>query len=318
MDQTIKTALPVGAVFRKETLLNGVPGHVDCVEVGGHVLAVSNGPVRIASLEDEWYADLDDPEGVVAGLRAHREVRADIFTFCQRLPDAQPRYAYLREWEDIAALPVSTYDHWWNKQIKSRVRNQIRKAEKEGLVVRETPYDDEFVRGMTAIFNESPVRQGRRFWHYGKDFDTVKRQFSRFAFREYMVGAYFEGEMVGFMMLGNAGRFGLTGQVLSSLNHRDKAPNNSLIAKAVEICAARGLPHLVYFYWTEDSLAEFKRRCGFEKVSLPRYYVPLTWRGELAMRTRAHHGIRGMIPQRFRPILKRVRGRIVTFAGRWA
>ena len=59
-------------------------------------------------------------------------------------------------------------------QIKSRVRNQIRKAEKEGLVVKEVPYDDDFVRGMTAIFNESPVRQGRPFWHYGKSFETVK------------------------------------------------------------------------------------------------------------------------------------------------
>ena len=157
-------------------------------------------------------------------------------------------------------------------------------------------YDDEFVRGMTAIFNESPVRQGRRFWHYGKDFETVKHQFSRFIFREYMVGAYFEGEMVGFMMLGNAGRFGLTGQIISSLKHRDKTPNNAMVAKAVEICAARGLPHLVYYYWTEDSLAEFKRRCGFEKTSVPRYYVPLTWRGELALRLGAHRGLRAMVP----------------------
>jgi len=30
---------------------------------------------------------------------------------------------------------------------------------------------------MTAIFNESPTRQGRKFWHYGKDFATVKKQF---------------------------------------------------------------------------------------------------------------------------------------------
>ena len=67
------------------------------------------------------------------------------------------------ECEDIAVLPVKSYDHWCEQQIKSRVRNQIRKAEKEGVTVRETGYDDDFVRGMAAIFNEAPVRQGRRF-----------------------------------------------------------------------------------------------------------------------------------------------------------
>src|SRR5262245_20717674 len=99
-------------------------------------------------------------------------------------------------------MPIGSYEAWWSRQIKSRVRNQIRKAEKEGLVVRECPYDDEFVRGMTAIFNESPVRQGRRFWHYGKDFATVKEQFSRFVYREDMIGAYLGDELIGVMMLG--------------------------------------------------------------------------------------------------------------------
>ena len=145
------------------------------------------------------------------------------------------------EWEQIALLPIQSYDHWWNHQIKSRVRNQIRKSEKEGVTVRETDYDDDFVRGMTAIFNESPVRQGRKFWHYGKDFETVKRQFSRYIHREVMIGAYYKDEMIGLMMLGDAGRFGLTGQIISSLKHRDKSPNNALIAKAVEVCAKRKL-----------------------------------------------------------------------------
>ena len=45
---------------------------------------------------------------------------------------------------------------------------------------------------------------------------------------------------MGFMMLANAGRFGITGQIIASLKHRDKSPNNALIAKAVELCAAAG------------------------------------------------------------------------------
>jgi hypothetical protein len=231
------------------------------------------------------------------------------------MPDVTPSYPYHREQEEIAVLPITTYDHWWKQQIKSRVRNQIRKAEKEGVVVKETSYDDDFVRGMTAIFNESPIRQGRRFWHYGKDFETIKRQFSRYVFRERMIGAYYQGEMIGFMMLGDAGGFALTGQIISSLKHRDKSPNNALIAKAVEVCASRGLGYLIYLFWSDDSLAEFKRRCGFEKVNVPRYYVPLSWRGALALKAGAHRGWKAMLPKGLKTSLKRVRGILYAHRG---
>src|SRR5262249_37200537 len=148
------------------------------------------------------------------------------------------------------ALPITSFDHWWNKQIKSRTRNLIRKTEKSGVEVREAIFDDEFARGMTDIFNETPVRQGRRFWHYGKDFETVKRQFSRYLFREHLIGAYYRGELIGFVMLANAGRYALTGQIISKIQHRDKSTNNALIAKAVEVCEQKQLPYLVYLYWS--------------------------------------------------------------------
>jgi hypothetical protein len=122
-----------------------------------------------------------------------------------------------------------------------------------------------------------------------------------------MISAYLDGEMVGFMMLANAGRFALVGQLISSLKHRDKSLNNALMAKAVEICASQGLPYLIYLFWSDDSLAEFKRRCGFERVQVPRYYVPLTWKGTLAPKLGAHRGWRSMIPASLRPQLKRLR-----------
>jgi hypothetical protein len=34
---------------------------------------------------------------------------------------------------------------------------------------------DAFVEGMWSIFNETPIRQGKRFWHYGKDVPTLKK-----------------------------------------------------------------------------------------------------------------------------------------------
>jgi hypothetical protein len=293
--------------FRKPTLVHGQPASIECVRIAEQTYAISKGPLAIARLEDEWYEDVHDPAAVVEFLNGNRDVKADLFTFWQRLPDLTPRYSFHQEWDHIAALPSSNYGEWFSHRIKSRVRTSIRKAEKEGLVVKETVFDDAFVRGMTAVFNESPIRQGARFWHYGKDFDTVKQQFSRFVQREHMIGAYYQDEMIGFVMLGNAGRFGVTGQILSSIKHRDKATNAALIAKAVEVCEQRGLNHLVYLNWTEGSLTEFKRRCGFEPTPVPRYFVPLTLKGRLALSAGLHRGWRTLVPQPMKDSLKRLR-----------
>jgi len=301
------TRFSVGQLFTKDTLKSGKPAQIKCIEIGGQIFSIKRGLLNVCNLEDEWYEDLNEPQKVIAALQRRLEFRPDLFTFWQRMPDVKPRYPYYHEWEDIAVLRVRTYDNWWKHQIKPRVRNLIRKSWKKGVVVRETDYDDDFVRGMTAIFNEAPIRQGRRFWHYGKDFETVKKQFSRYIFREYMIGAYYQEEMIGFIMLGDAGRFGITGQIISSLKHRDKAPNNSLIAKAVEVCASRKLDYLIYLFWGDDSLSEFKRRCGFQKVRIPRYYVPLSLRGELALKYGIHHGLKEMLPKRIKMPLKNLR-----------
>jgi hypothetical protein len=305
----------VGQVFEKETLVKGRAATIRCVSLGEQVFTIDPGLVSVIHLEDEWFEDLHDPERVLQLIRAVPGARADLLSFWQRMPDVTRRFPYHVEFEEIAVLPIESYDKWWKSQIKSRVRNQVRKSEKDGVVVKEVPYDDAFVRGMTEIFNEAPVRQGRKFWHYGKDFETIKHQFSRYVHREYMIGAYLGDRMIGFMMLGNAGHFALTGQIISSLEDRDKSPNNALIAKAVEICAQRGLPYLIYLFWSDDTLAEFKRRCGFERVVVPRYYVPLSRKGELALRWGMHLGWKAMMPQGLKRSLKRVRGSWYGFRG---
>ena len=296
------------SVYTKVELVSGQLNELQCVDILGQTHVIDRGAVNIVGLEDYWYEDQCDPDLVIQELKSNPHIKADIFTFWQRLPELTPKHtSFHTEFEQLAVLPITTYQHWFDNQIKSRVRSLIRKSEKEGITVRETQYDDDFVRGLTAIFNEAPIRQGRKFWHYGKNFDTVKSQFSRYVHREHMIGAYFEGEMIGLIMLGNAGSFGLTGQIISSLKHRDKSPNNALIAKAVQVCERLKLPNLCYLYWSEDSLAEFKRRCGFEKTAAPRYYVPLTAKGRLALKCGLHRGWKQLIPARVKIPLKQLR-----------
>jgi hypothetical protein len=279
------------------------------IRIDDHFYSVSGRLLRIARIEEEWYKDLRDPAAVI-GILSNRRIKPDIFTFWQRIPYTERQYEYFSEPESLAVLPVTSYDNWWNKQVKAATRNMIRKSQKLGVETRETIFDDDFVRGMVEIFNEVPVRQGFRFWHYGKSFETVKSEFSRFLFREDLIGAYFEGELIGFAMVANAGRYGVITQFISMLKHRDKATNNALMAKAVQTCERRGLPYLVYTTWRETSLVDFKKHSGFQEMILPRYYVPLTPKGRIAIALGLHHTVNGwktMIPGFLKEPLKQLR-----------
>ena len=308
LETTASNPPDAAEVYVKETEVNGKTVSFECTKINGQTYCVTRGLLRVMGLEDDWYEDVTEPASVIAGLN-ESDTGADIFTFWQRLPDVEPKYHYHTEWQSVAVLPIKTFDYWWKTQIKDKTRNMVRKAKKAGIEVREASYDDAFVQGMTDIFNETPKRQGRRFWHYGKDFETVKQQFSRFLFREELIGAYYGGELVGFAMLANARQYGVLGQIISKIKHRDKAINNALIAKVIEKCETKQLPYLVYAYWNENSLSDFKRHCGFKCIKLPRYFVPLTFRGTLALKLGIHRDWKEIIPAQIKDPLKKLRSR---------
>jgi hypothetical protein len=315
MLETIASNSPQPAeVCAKDAVVNGKSVRLDCVRIDGQTYCTTGSLIRIMALEDDWYEDVNDPASVIAAL-SRSDTKPDIFTFWQRVPHTEARYQYYTEWESVAVLPITSFDHWWTKQIRDKTRNMVRKARKAGIEVREASYDDTFVQGMTNIFNETPVRQGRKFWHYGKDFETVKRQFSQNLFREELIGAYYDGELVGFAMLANAGNHGVLSQIISKVQHRDKAINNALIAKVIEKCERKQLRYLVYAYWNDNSLSDFKRHCGFECVKLPRYYVSMTMKGALALKLGCHRDWKGAIPRRFREPMKKLRSRMLNVSG---
>ena len=288
------------------------------MEINGQKIMVEGKLLRVAkphaSPQAEWFDDVDNPEALIEMLREGKHC-PDILTFWQRLPDTRPRFSYPMEFDSIAALPIKSYSYWWEKQIDRKARNKARKAEKKGVIVKPATFDDRFIQGITTIFNETPIRQGRHYLHYGKDFETVKREFSRFLFREEIFGAYLGEELIGFIMLCNAGNYLFLGQIISKIAHRDVAPNNALLAKAVGRCAERGIPYLVYAYWLDDALGDFKRSNGFQKFDLPRYFVPLTEKGKVALSLGLHRlnpfglhrGWKRAVPKQIRDSLKRLR-----------
>jgi hypothetical protein len=200
--------------------------------------------------------------------------------------------------ERIAVLSIKDFKYWWEKQIDSKNRNVIRKAEKKGVVVRPAEFTDDFVRGIVDIYNETPVRQGKPFWHYGKDFDTIKAANGTNLERSDFLGAYFDGELIGFAKLVYGPRSARAEQILSKIEHRDKSPTNALIAKAVEVCYGKGVPYLLYGHWSSGTLTDFKQNNGFKEMSIPRYYVPLNGKGRLALKCNLHKEVRGLVPDR--------------------
>jgi hypothetical protein len=292
------------------------------LEVCGKELRIDGRLIRIGFIDGEGYQFLDDPEEALGSLRSSG-ARVDLFTFIPRLSDTSTKLNYPTELDNMAALPVSTFDEWMTKQIDFKVRNKVRKAGKNGVVVREVPFDDDYVRGIHAIYNESPIRQGKPFWHYGKDLEAVRRMNATFMDRSIFIGAFFEDKLIGFVKLvfdENRSQAGLM-QIVSMIGHQDKAPTNALVAQAVRSCAERGIPYLWYANMSygkkqRDGLADFKRHNGFQKIDLPRYYVPLTIAGRLALRLGLHHGMTEWIPEpvaaTFRKIRKQWYGRRIT------
>jgi hypothetical protein len=251
---------------------------------------------RTVYLEDELDLDIQDPNRIADKIKADKNIKADIFTFIQRIPFSTPLHGYHHEFESIAALEYKNYDYWFNKIIDSKCRNTIRKAEKKGVAVRIANFNHEFVQGIVNIYNESPVRQGRRFLHYRKSFNEVREANASHLERSDFIGAYYGTELIGFIKLVYGDRSARTEQIISQLQHRDKAPTNALLSKAVELCDAKMVPYLIYGVWSEGSLGEFKKNNGFKKYSFPRYFVPLNARGRIALRLGLHKGLKHHIP----------------------
>jgi hypothetical protein len=280
------------------------------LEICGRGLKVQGLLTRVARLDAEKYQFLDDPEAVLEGLRKCG-TRVDLFTFMQRLPETSRKYAYPMELDNLAVLPVSTFDHWWNHQITSFPRNRARQAEKKGVVIREVPFDDTLVRGIWEIYNETPIRQGRRFPHYGKDIQAIHRAEATYLDSSVFIGAFLGENLIGFVKLVHDERRTQAGlmNILSMNRHRDKAPTNALIAQAVKSCAERKISYLVYSNFAyggkqASSLSRFKEVNGFGRIDLPRYYVPLTGVGRVAFHLGLHRKLVERIPE---PVAVKIR-----------
>ncbi|MBX3300756.1 MAG: hypothetical protein KF693_00925 [Nitrospira sp.] len=283
----------------------------------GNVIVVMNGKfVMVGEIFDAYWLKADtlpDLNCLVDQLKATGN-RPDVVTFVQRVPDTEPRYDYYMEWDNVAAIPVSTYEKWFREQISSASRRNIRMSEKRGVTVRVEPYDERYVRGIMSVYDESPIRAGKKFWHYRKPFEAVEAENGTYRERSTYLGAYLQDELIGYMKIVWDTNSAAIMQIISKLEFRDRRPNNALMSHAVKLCEERGVEYLLYerlVYGNkgEDSLTRFKKENGFIRMDLPRYYIPLTLKGKIALMLGLHRDVKEMVPQRLRQQLVHARDR---------
>lgn len=301
-----------------EISVRGQWSTVSGIAVGSDTLIVRGRWLKAAVVHEEEWLDheIQDLEACLRCLKTVRLEgrRADLFTFVQKLPEITPKYSYHREHESVAAIPLTTYAAWW-ESLPQESRKNVRRAEKRGVVVRTVTLDDALIEGIAGVNNDSPVRQNLPFTHYGKNFAQVRKDQSSFLDRSEFIGAYADGELIGFLKMVYRGQIASILQLLPKASQRDRRPANAMLAKAVEICAQKGMTHLTYGLFNygnkrESSLKEFKVRNGFHEHVVPRYYIPLTYVGRLAIATGCHRGLHGLLPPALISIIVRLRARL--------
>jgi len=304
-----------------EIAIKGKWFRVPALEVNGKDIIVRGKWIRIARVEaEEWLeSELEDPQGCVQVLKQQRsaDLRADILSFAQKLPEIRPKYQYPVEWESIAAVRLTTFQEWW-EGLPQETRKNVRRAQKRGVVVQVRSLDDDLIRDIQILNNDSPVRQGKVFTHFGKTLDQVRRDQQAFLDRCDYICAYHEKELIGLVKLIYRGDVASILTFLPKASHQDKRPANAMMAKAVELCAERKIQYLIFGKFNYGNkqhtpLREFKTRNGFEEVLAPRYYVPLTVKGVICVRLKLHRGLLGFLPHSVITFLVNTRAKLHAF-----
>ena len=259
----------------EEIQVRGKPVLVPARRINGRTVVVSGTRAQNRDNQGRGLAGRDArPESARVYRRAplERSARRRL-RVCRGGHGRGSRLAYRFEWDNVAAIRTSHFKAWWDA-LPQEARKNARRAAKRGVEVKPVELDDDLVAGIKHIYDESPLRQGRPFWHYGKSLQRIMADNATYADRSQFVGAYHGDELIGFMKWVCVGDDARIMQVMSLNSHADKRPMNALIVKAAEICHERRINHLFYGRFTygnkrDTSIGEFKRRMGFEQIDFP-------------------------------------------------
>jgi hypothetical protein len=277
---------------------------VPSVDVNGNKLFATGKWLKTAVVRGEAMMEneLENPELYIKKLKEDRgrALKADIFAFTQKLPATRPKYHYPVEWESIAAIHLVSFKEWW-ESLPQVTRKNVRRSQKRGVVVRIKEFDDDLIKGIRDVNDDSPLRQGMPNAYYRKSYEETKKLYGEFIGRCDFICAYFGDELIGFLHLVYRGEIASILNLTTKPSHFDKRPANALVAKAAELCESKGISYISYGLYNygnkrDHPLREFKIRNGFMEILVPRFLIPLTPWGRFCMKTKLHRGLIGILP----------------------
>ena len=208
--------------------------NVSVVTVGNaNVVVIKKGLLKAAVVKDEEFVDpalIPDPTHILAVLR-EADITADIILVGQDFRNPLPLYPDISfESDNVAAVPLTTYGEWL-ASLSQATRRNIRLAEKRGVEIKVAEYSEEFARGIKGIYDESPVRQGRKFWHYDKPLQAVYEENGTYQGSSDFLAAYCDSVMIGFIKVVYVGNVARIMQILGMTAHFDKKPMFALMPR---------------------------------------------------------------------------------------
>lgn len=278
------------------------------------ILLPPNG-VGLATIHDEDYLDKTnwDWMGAIEAIKGH----ALGFRFPEYLVSQDQEISHAYHASNRSRLNLSDYAHWEKKQIKKDVREGLRRANREGVSVERVAYSNLVVEVASEVFNETPYRQGRRFWHYGKSHEQLRQELAPLS----AVSQYFlarkGSEYVGFAQIVPLPHRGSARSVhvISKAQHVRSRVSSALIQSIVAYCCDTKLTSFVYgrhiYSGNENSnLRKFKERHGFRNYEYKNYYVPVAPLGHAYLAMGLYQGLREMVPKPAIEFAKSIRGRL--------
>src|SRR5690349_24368332 len=149
---------------RVEIRVKGRWIQIPALEVNGNELIAKGKWLKTATIRSEemMETDLEDPGLYIEKLQRDAKdlLKADLFTFTQKVPATRPKYSYPVEWESVAAIHLVNFGAWW-ESLPQETRKNVRRSQKRGVVISvKDQLDNELIQGIREVNDDTPMRQG--------------------------------------------------------------------------------------------------------------------------------------------------------------
>ena len=102
-----------------------------------NLLMIRGKIIKIASIQGENWTEINFVNNYheLVKLALESNIKADIFTFAQKIPNVKPMHNFFFKFDNIAAIPLTTYQNWLNS-VSSGMRKDLKRSKKHRIYVK--------------------------------------------------------------------------------------------------------------------------------------------------------------------------------------